>query len=167
MRVQYSGIYNQSSVEWDFQSECSWGTIEPGCSELPVNDSTVPSIVNGRDWGCTVRDLETIIVLVLLAFNFIPKRSRHSLTLSRSRIRDSAAVTLTPGDGTTKVYRLRKVDAARIPTKTEYSFKGLRRHMAWKVYYYYYYWKRSAVQVWERVIYTLSVRRPQPHNTNL
>ena len=24
-----------------------------------------------------------------------------------------------------KVYRLRKVDAARIPTKTEYSFKGL------------------------------------------
>ena len=24
-----------------------------------------------------------------------------------------------------KVYRLRKVDAERIPTKTEYSFKGL------------------------------------------
>ena len=27
--------------------------------------------------------------------------------------------------------------------------------------------KRSAVQGWERVVYTLSVRRPQPHNTNL
>ena len=33
--------------------------------------STVPPIVNRRDWGCIVRDLETIIVLVLLAFNFI------------------------------------------------------------------------------------------------
>ena len=31
----------------------------------------------------------------------------------------------------------------------------------------YYYLKRSAVQGWERVIYTISVRRPQPHNTNL
>ena len=26
--------------------------------------------------------------------------------------------------------------------------------------------KRSAVQGWERVINTLSVQRPQPHNTN-
>ena len=32
-----------------------------------------------------------------------------------------------------KVYRLKKVDATRIPTKTEYSCKGLWRHMAWKV----------------------------------
>ena len=31
--------------------------------------STVPPIVNGGDWECIVRDLETIIVLVLLAFN--------------------------------------------------------------------------------------------------
>ena len=31
--------------------------------------STVPSMVNGGDWGCIVSDLETIIVLVLLAFN--------------------------------------------------------------------------------------------------
>ena len=31
--------------------------------------STVPPIVNRGDWGCIVRDLETIIVLVLLAFN--------------------------------------------------------------------------------------------------
>ena len=49
--------------------------------------SVVPPIVNGGDWGCIERDLETIIVLVLLAFNFIPQRSHHSLTLPRSRIR--------------------------------------------------------------------------------
>ena len=33
---------------------------------------TVPPIANGGDRGCIVCDLETIIVLVLLAFNFIP-----------------------------------------------------------------------------------------------
>ena len=33
-----------------------------------------------------VRDLETIIVLVLLAFNFIPQRSHHLLTFTRSRL---------------------------------------------------------------------------------
>ena len=47
--------------------------------------------------------LKTNIVLVLLAFNFIPQWSHHSLTLLRSRIRDSATVTLTPGDGTTAI----------------------------------------------------------------
>ena len=60
-------------------------------------------IVNGEDWGCIVRDLETIVVLVLLTFNFIPQRSHHSLTLPRSQIRDSATATLTPGDGTTAI----------------------------------------------------------------
>ena len=56
-------------------------------------------IVNGVYWGCIVRDLETIIVLVLLTFNFIPQRSHHSLILPRSLYRDSATVTitLTPG----------------------------------------------------------------------
>ena len=40
-----------------------------GC--LPI---IVPPIVNGGDRGCIVRDLETIIVLVLLAFKFhLPK----------------------------------------------------------------------------------------------
>ena len=50
-----------------------------------------------------MRDLEIIIVLVLLTFNFIPQRSHQSLTLPRSRISDSATVTLTPGDGTTAI----------------------------------------------------------------
>ena len=62
--------------------------------------STVPPIVNGGDWGCIVRDLETIIVLVLIAYNFIPQRSHHSLTLPRLRFWDFATVTLTPEDGT-------------------------------------------------------------------
>ena len=55
--------------------------------------STVLPVVNGVGWGYIVQDLETIIVLVLLAFNFIPQRSNHSLTLPRSRIRDSATAT--------------------------------------------------------------------------
>ena len=50
-----------------------------------------------------VRDLKTIIVFVVLALNFIPQRSHRSLTLPRSRIRDSATVTLTPGDDTTAI----------------------------------------------------------------
>ena len=50
-----------------------------------------------------VRDLETIMVLVLLALNFIPQRSHHSLTFTRSRLRDSATATLTPGDSTTAI----------------------------------------------------------------
>ena len=37
--------------------------------------------------GCIVRDLKTIIFLVLLAFNFIPQRSHDSLTLLRSLFR--------------------------------------------------------------------------------
>ena len=48
-----------------------------------VSFSTVPPIVNGGDWGCIVRNLETIIVLVLLAFNFIPQRSHHPLSLPK------------------------------------------------------------------------------------
>ena len=54
-------------------------------------------------WGCIVRDLETIIGLVLLAFNFIPQWSYYSLTMPRSWFRDSATVTLMPGDGTTAI----------------------------------------------------------------
>ena len=52
--------------------------------------SSVRPIVNGDDWGCIVSHLETIIVLFLLAFNFIRNRSHHSLTLPRSGIRASA-----------------------------------------------------------------------------
>ena len=65
--------------------------------------STVTPIVNAGDWGCIVRDLETIIVLVLLAFYFISQRSHHSPTFTRSRLRDSATATLWPGDGTTAI----------------------------------------------------------------
>ena len=77
--------------------------VTPKITRSSDTYSTVPPIVNGGDWGCIVRDLETITVLVLLAFNFIPQRSHHSLTLPRSRIRDSATATLTPGVGTTAI----------------------------------------------------------------
>ena len=73
--------------------------VTPKITRSADSFSTVPTIVNGGDWGCIVRDLETIIVLVLLAFNFIPQRLHHSLTQARSRIRDCATATLTPGHG--------------------------------------------------------------------
>ena len=60
--------------------------------------STVPSRVNLVDWGRIVRDLEAIIVLVLLVFNFILHKSHHILTLFRSRFRDSVTATLWPWD---------------------------------------------------------------------
>ena len=41
--------------------------------------STVPPRVNGDIWGCIVLDNQTIIVLVLLALNFISRRSHYSL----------------------------------------------------------------------------------------
>ena len=44
-----------------------------------------------------MRDLESIVVLYLLAFKFIPQRSHYSQTLPR----DSATVTLVTGGGTT------------------------------------------------------------------
>ena len=69
-------------------------TIKISSSSDSIN--TVPSKINGSGWGCIVRNLETIIVLVLLAFNFIPQRWHHSLTLPRWRIRDFATLTLTP-----------------------------------------------------------------------
>ena len=75
--------------------------VTPNITRSLDSFSTVPEIVNAGDWGCTVRDLETIIVLV--SFNFIPQRSRHSLTLTRSRLRNSATVTLKLGDGTTAI----------------------------------------------------------------
>ena len=42
---------------------------------------------SANSW-CIVCDLEIIIVVFLLAFNFIHQRSHHSLTFTRSRLRD-------------------------------------------------------------------------------
>ena len=77
--------------------------VTPNITRSSDYFSTVLPIVNGGDRGCIEQDLETIIVLVLLAFNFIPQRSHHSLTLLRSQIRDSFTATLLPGDGTTAI----------------------------------------------------------------
>ena len=73
----------------------SWNQITRSSDSF----STVLPKVNEVDWGCIVRDLETIIVLVLLAFNFTPQGLHHALALTRSRLRDSATVTLTYRDG--------------------------------------------------------------------
>ena len=77
--------------------------VMPNITRSSDSFSTVQPIVIAGDWGCMVLDLETIIVLFLLAFNFIPQRSLHSLTLTRSRLRDSATVSLKPWDGTTAI----------------------------------------------------------------
>ena len=58
---------------------------------------TVLPMVNASDGGCIVHDLKTIIVLVFLAFNFTTQRSQHSLTTTRSWLRNSATVTLREG----------------------------------------------------------------------
>ena len=85
--------------------------VTPNITRSSDSFSRDPPLVNGGDWACIVRDLETIIVSVLLAFNFIPQRSHHPLTLPRSRIRDSVTATLKPGDGTTAV----KVESSAEP----------------------------------------------------
>ena len=73
--------------------------VTPSITRSSDTFSTVNPIVNGGDWECIVHNLETIIVLVLLAFKFHSKRSHHSLI----RIRDSATVTLKPGNDTTAI----------------------------------------------------------------
>ena len=97
---------------WEAALETGWrcfskvileSNVPPNITRSSDSFSTVLPIVNAGDWECIVRDLETIIVLALVAFNFIPQRSHHSLTFMRSRLRDSATATLRPGDGTTAI----------------------------------------------------------------
>ena len=75
--------------------------VTPNITRLADSFSTVPSRVNVINRGWIMRDLETIIVLVLLAFSFIPHKLHHTTTLFRSRFIDSETVSLSPGDGTT------------------------------------------------------------------
>ena len=75
---------------------------------LPIyQDLQSPSaqfpIVNVGDRGCIEHDLETIIVFVLPAFNFIPPKVTPLVTLTSSQLRDSATITLTPGNDTTAI----------------------------------------------------------------
>ena len=58
--------------------------VTPNKTRSSDSFSTVtPIVINGGDWGFIVRDLENIIVLVFLAFNFIP----HHHALSRRSIK--------------------------------------------------------------------------------
>ena len=95
-------IYIINVVGWVLKSLMK-SNVTPDISMSSDSFSKVPPIVIGGEWECIVHALETIIVLVLLAFNFIPQMSHHSLTLPRSRFRDSATVTLMPGDDTSAV----------------------------------------------------------------
>ena len=129
-RIKPRNHLSRSDLSWNTRQDflkipCLWETaletkrryfsnvilesnVTPNITRSSDYFCTVLPIVNGGDLGCIVRDLETNIVLVLLAFNKISERSHHPLTLPRSRIRDSATVTLTPGDGTTSI----KVESA-------------------------------------------------------
>ena len=80
-----------------FQEVILESNVSPNITRSSDYFTTVLPIVNGGEWGYIVWDLEPITVLVLLTFNFISQRSHHSLTLQRSRIRDSAT-TLMPRD---------------------------------------------------------------------
>ena len=106
----YHGTLARTSLRYQVFEKLLWKPSEDASQKLSWNQmslsiniskssdsfSTVPLIINGGDWRCIVRDLET--VLVLLEFNFIPQRSYHQLTKPKSRIRDSETVTLTPGN---------------------------------------------------------------------
>ena len=66
----------------DVSRKSSWNhNVTPKKSKSSDSFSTVPPIVNGGHWGCIVHDLENSIFLVLLTFNFIPKKLQHSPTL--------------------------------------------------------------------------------------
>ena len=60
----------------------------------------------------------------------------------------------------TNVYRQMCTDKKKMNRNRDFNLLIRCEH-------YYYYSKRSAVQGWERLIYTLSVRRPQRRNTNI
>ena len=60
--------------------------------------STVPSTVDEVDWKWSTGDLDTMKVLVFLAFNFISHRSHHIPTLFRSQFRDTITAFISPGD---------------------------------------------------------------------
>ena len=104
----------------------SWDQISlPIFQGYQTRDSTVPPIVNGSDWGCIVRDMDTIIVVVLLAFDFIPQRSHHSLTfqMSGSLQMSGSTATLTPDDGIIDSYQSGVITLA---DKRIFQFENLR-----------------------------------------
>ena len=69
-------------TEWScFSMIILESNVTPNITRSSDSFSTVLPIVDGGDEGCIVRDLETIIVLILLACNFIPQRSHYLLTL--------------------------------------------------------------------------------------
>ena len=65
--------------------------------------STVPPIVNGSDRGFTVHDLKTIIILVLLTFNFVLQMVTPLTNLAEVTIHGLCYYNSMPGEGTTAI----------------------------------------------------------------
>ena len=86
-----------------------WFTLKSAVFGL---SSSLPSLVGGG--GGLV--CESVGKADLLSDHFDGKQSRESVDLP---------LTYHPSQSLTKVYGLKEVHATRIPTKTEYSFKGL------------------------------------------
>ena len=74
-------------TERSFSDVILGSNVNPNITRSSGSFSTVSPIVNVGEWWCIVRDLETIIVLVFLVFNFILQRSHHPLTFTRSLLR--------------------------------------------------------------------------------
>ena len=68
----YHGTFERTSSRYQVFEKLLHGNrsnVTDNITRPSDSFSTVPPIVNRGDWGCIVREIETIIVLVLLAFN--------------------------------------------------------------------------------------------------
>ena len=86
---------------------CSWKQSEDASQKSSAKQMSFPiyqghrlphhssPIINGGHLGCSARDLETVIVLVLLAFKFIPKcNTTHRVSYGNIGL---TTVAVTPG----------------------------------------------------------------------
>ena len=109
----YHGILTMTSLRHQTFEKLLWKPSEDASQKSSLNQMWLPicqghqtplqhsSAWMGGDWDALLSDQETIVDI--LVFNFIPKRSHHSLTLPRWQFSDSATVTLTSGNGTTAI----------------------------------------------------------------
>ena len=106
--------------------------VTPNISRSSDSFSTVPSIVNGIDTGCIVRNLETIIVFALIAFYFIPQRSQVA-RLQGCKIESRLWLSYTDlyhARGTQRVLPMRRGGATSqlyLPSLTPLSLDGCGR----------------------------------------
>ena len=87
--ISHHGIFAKTSSRYNAFQRLLWKPNEDASQESSWNQMSLTIyqghqthskqffqyVVHRVNGGCIVRDLETLIVLVLLAFNFIPQRS--------------------------------------------------------------------------------------------